>query len=317
MKKMIAGLIVCLVVFSCSVEREGEEEGTSSLHFKEFTRKIEESLETGASCDLIVSVDDCEMEITGWDEPGVSITGELVISAPNREKADDVYESFSITGDNGEVSIRHEGDSVKVVSGGCGCNVIRTCTASFNCELRVPYETVLQLDVDDGFANIREIAGNIEIDGDDLDVDIQNIKAGSLDINLDDGEINGSAIEGHIKINVDDGNVDLNAVVSDKISVAADDGDLAVETTVDANGSYEFNTDDGDITFAIPEDAGLEIDITKDDGKFECEFPLEGSMDHNKIKGKIGGAAARLKINTDDGDIHIKKAAAKRELIRL
>jgi len=307
MKKLILGLLVLLPAFSCYVSTSGNGAGPGYPNFEEYTRDMAERFEVDPSSKLLVSIDDAELEIIGWDRSEVAIEGTITVSAPSEEKAEEVFKTFSISGEENEVVMRHDAGSIRVETRMLGCSAVQTCHAVIRCTIHVPRGSEIDLNLDDGKADITSIEGRIRIDGDDLSMNMNDIDTDFLTIDIDDGRLEGTGIKGHVEINSDDANISLKESTCDGLRISLDDGSVEIETSILEGEKYFVSSDDGDITMMIRGDAQIDIEINKDNGTFESDFPIKGKLEEHRISGTIGDGGAEMNISTDDGDIRLLK----------
>ena len=281
-----------------------------SVSWDEYTRTFEQQYDVVSGCKLLVAVGDGNIEVSGWTNSKVQIEAKLTVWAPSKGEAERMFARLNIKGQEQRVSITYTPCTLPGRGTEIQCNgVVVRRGAQINCKVFVPNESNLDLSLDDGIVSIKEVDGEVVIDGDDIDVVVERVKCDRFEIDSDDGDIEIVDFSGEVEIRSDDTDVLLKEVKSPNLYISTDDGSIDVETTIEKNGRYSFRTDDGDITIAIPDDAATRISIRKDDGRFESEFPilLQGSMDPHYIEGVIARDEARISISTDDGDVTIKR----------
>jgi|GEM_PF-3163301 len=307
MKKLILGLLIVTPILTCTVSTSGNANGPGVLNFEEFERGIQKRFDVDPQCKLSISIDDAELEIVGWDQSEMAIEGTVIISAPSEEKADEVFNTFSLDGQANEVTMEINAGSIRIETRMFGCSSTRSCHALVRCTIYVPHTALIDLDLDDGQVHLSSLSGRIYVDGDDLSFVINNIRSDEVKLHTDDGRIEGTGVNGHIEINTDDAEITLRESILHGMKISLDDGSVDVETPIFKGEKYSVSSDDADITLRIKGDAHLDIDVTKDNGTFESDFPVKGRLGENEVKGSVGNGGAELAISTDDGDIRLLK----------
>lgn len=88
----------------------------------------------------------------------------------------------------------------------------------------------------------------------------------------------------------------------------------SVEATLDAwsSGNVELETINGSVTAVLPPKLNAVLDAETFNGRVETEFPLQmtGKISPRQVRGTIGTGGLRLKLNTINGSITIRRANA-------
>ncbi len=183
-------------------------------------------------------------------------------------------------------------------------------------------DLTLEGDVND--LTLSEIKGNITQNGNILgDVHIETI-SGSVHLRTSVTTLDLAALPGDLTLDNDDLRVTeakgpVRVVTHSKdVDFSQIDGDSYVENrngtiSVEPSGSYsvEAKNEKGDVNVTLPPDAGATVNGRTHNGDVVTDFALAVSGDENKtVTGKIGSGSARIVLNTDNGDLHIKKGSA-------
>jgi hypothetical protein len=73
----------------------------------------------------------------------------------------------------------------------------------------------------------------------------------------------------------------------------------------------EARNSKGDVEITLPPDASATVNGHTHNGEVVTDFSLAVSGDEDKtVSGRIGSGAARIVLNADNGDLHIKKGSA-------
>ena len=129
---------------------------------------------------------------------------------------------------------------------------------------------------------------------------------GQLTLNDDDLRIVGA--KGPVQVTTHSKDVDLSQIAGDS-QVQDRDGTIRVELA--GPFSLDARNSKGDVEVILPPDASFTVSGHTRNGDVITDYPLSVSGDENKtVTGRIGSGAARLSLNADNGDLHIKKGSA-------
>jgi len=131
------------------------------------------------------------------------------------------------------------------------------------------------------------------------------------DLTLTDDTLDVSQAKGPVHVVTHSRDVDLSQIAGD-IYVENRDGTISVEPS----GSYgvEARNQKGDVNLTLPPDAAATVNGRTHNGDVVTDFELSVSGDEDKtVTGKIGSGTARIVLNTENGDLHIKKGPAAGE----
>ncbi len=153
-------------------------------------------------------------------------------------------------------------------------------------EIHSPDYINLDLDGDDGDVNIESWKAEIECRIDDGDINLRNIAGKKTTIWGEDGNVEIDSLTGELTIKVDDGDVLLNACETMRCRLEAEDGDITISRS---KGSFDIVVDDGNVDLKQTE--ANRLDIQAEDGDIDLDL-LAVEMFEADIK-------------TDDGDVTV------------
>jgi hypothetical protein len=200
-------------------------------------------------------------------------------------------------------------------------------------ELKVPRQCHLILEADEGDIFVRQIEGEVKVDSDEGNIDLENLARGEVSAGTDEGEINCRNLqlddyrlqlasdEGSVRANevvarsvwaeTDEGDIVLQQVSAGGGKLNSDEGDIELEATRFDEGSWSLAADEGTIELFIPANADVEISLESNNGNIGSDFDLElvsDNEDHvERRSGRLGEGRARLEIYTDEGDISLRR----------
>jgi hypothetical protein len=201
-------------------------------------------------------------------------------------------------------------------------------------ELKVPRQCHLILESDEGDITVRQIEGEVNVNSDEGNIDLENLSRGEVTAATDAGEIDCrnfqledyrlqlSADEGKVRASeitarsiwaeTDEGDVVLLRINAGGGKLNCDEGDIELETARFDEGAWSLTTDEGDVELFLPANADTEISLESDKGSIRSDFTLERiSHDDNleRRSGRLGEGRARLEIYTDEGNISLRRRA--------
>jgi subtilisin-like proprotein convertase family protein len=73
---------------------------------------------------------------------------------------------------------------------------------------------------------------------------------------------------------------------------------------------WSIRSGDGNVRLILPEGFAAILDASASDGRIDSEQPitLEGSSSKNRLIGRLSNGGYRLRIQTGDGNINIRKS---------
>jgi hypothetical protein len=206
-------------------------------------------------------------------------------------------------------------------------------SARIDFELRVPRQCRLILESDEGDVTVRGIDGEVKIDCDEGNIEVENLARGDVSVQTDEGEIacrNLQLDDGRLSLASDEGTIrasdvaarsvwaetDEGDIVLTRLDTAggkldSDEGDVELEVARFDEGTWSITTDEGDVDLFIPANADAEVALESNDGSIRSDFPLNRVSDeHDRTErrtGRLGEGRGRLEISTDEGDISLRR----------
>lgn len=206
-------------------------------------------------------------------------------------------------------------------------------SARIDFELRVPRQCRLILESDEGDVTVREIDGEVKVDCDEGNINLENISRGDVSLQTDEGEIdcrNLQLEDGRLSLGSDEGTIRASDVAARSVwgetdeggfvllridagggKLNSDEGDVELEMARFDEGTWSITTDEGDAVFFIPANAGAELELESNRGSIRSDFPLNRVSDRHerpeRRTGSLGDGRGRLEIYTDEGDISLRR----------
>jgi DUF4097 and DUF4098 domain-containing protein YvlB len=212
------------------------------------------------------------VEITGWDQNSVDVSGTKYASTQDRLSELKVDVSASA----GVVSIRTLRPFDHWGNGGV------------RYQIRVPRGANLD----------RIVTSNGPIRLDDLD--------GSVRARTSNGPVNASRLRGSLEVETSNGPVDATELKG-AVMVRTSNGPIRV--TMDAVREVRASTSNGPITVRVPAGAEADVRARNSHGPITSDFDVRGGgfFSKNRLEGSIGKGGPLLDLSTSNGPIRIVK----------
>jgi DUF4097 and DUF4098 domain-containing protein YvlB len=158
-------------------------------------------------------------------------------------------------------------------------------------EVQVPQETAVDLRSGDGHIRVDGTSGAAKVETGDGHIEVRNFN-GSVRGRTGDGHMTVEGVFTEVKLETGDGHVDFTARPGSKMST-----------------NWLIHTSDGRVEVRLPQDFAAEIYAHTGDGRISLDFPVtvNGSPEHNRVRGKLNGGGPLFEIGTGDGRISIAK----------
>ncbi|SDX17987.1 DUF4097 and DUF4098 domain-containing protein YvlB [Marininema mesophilum] len=151
-----------------------------------------------------------------------------------------------------------------------------------------------------------------------IDVD-QKLSAKELTVEANNGDINLNGYKGNqLNAKSDFGDISLQRIDA-PLDVITNNGDVKLTSTNGFKGNNRIKSDFGDVSIRTPrKPTSLKVDFQTDFGDIQTDYPITGGKNlkddfaESQVKGIIGkeksdGQGSTLTIQTDNGDISLKK----------
>ncbi len=177
-------------------------------------------------------------------------------------------------------------------------------------EISAPKASDIDAKSGDGQLDVYQFDGRIDLETGDGDLTADNC-SGRISARTGDGGLRVEGARGEVSARSGDGRMTIDGVLE---SLDAKSGDGRMDVTARAGskmrGEWSLQSGDGGISLRLPEGFAAELDVRTSDGRIECEqeVRLEGSSSQNRLAGKLNNGGYRLRIQSGDGNISIRKS---------
>lgn len=255
--------------------------------------KIERTFATGERCELTVENVQGEITVSGWDHPEVQVTA---------TKRGDGDTQVDIGADGPRVWVRTR----KGPSGGW-LSWLRTGKglAEVNYDIKVPHTSQVSLKGVNGAIAVEDILGAVYAKAVNGATRLRGV-SGSTIVKAVNGGVEADDLSGKAGLTTVSGGIVIRGSRLSSLSAKTVSGSVAVETTIDQQGSYQAKTVSGGFELAIPADSRCTVTAKSASGGVECEFPCEMvESGRGKWRADIGGGGVKIAFGSVSGGVRI------------
>ena len=274
------------------------------------------SFPQGPGGHLDVSNFNGSVEITGWDQPTIDISGTKYSNDEGMLKAM-------------KVTAAQEGTSVRVRSErpephnkwNCGAKLV----------IRVPKHTELQrIQTSNGSVKVEDIDGLADLTTSNGAVRVHNIRGhveartsnGAVELDRVDAGVNATTSNGSITIEGVKGTLHASttngairgtltdAAPSEPIKLSTSNGAIDIRLQMPRNNDITASTSNGSITIRMPANASVRLNAqTSSHESIATDFDVQmrGTLTKNRVEGTIGNGGPLLQLTTSNGAVRILK----------
>jgi DUF4097 and DUF4098 domain-containing protein YvlB len=206
----------------------------------------------------------------------------------------------------------------------------RKATVDF--ELTVPQSASMKLQSDEGDVEIFDTEGDIVVDVDEGNVEIESIRSDEVQIFVDEGHVSirdwESGKSGRLKIDADEGDIFIGSSRFEEANIGSDEGeivlrnvalrrcwlvsdegDIEADTAPMENCNYRIETDEGRISITLPSEVQVLMRLVAEEGRIDSDFDMdiEDYDDGERSEGVIGSREGVMRVYTEEGDIDVYK----------
>jgi hypothetical protein len=290
----VAGVVAAgLALAACNV----------SVGTAEYSVREEKTFAVTGAARLALTTFDGDIEVRGWDRNEVRV--EVEKRGPDQATVDKIQVKATQTGN--AITIDVPKPSPLSTTG-----FRRTPSASL--VVSVPTQTAVTARSGDGAVTIRRVNANVDVDTDDGNVKVEELK-GDLTVRTGDGAVDARQIDGGVRINTGDGNVRADGAFK-RLLLETRDG--AVDVTARSGSVVEsewgVTTGDGNVRVELPKGLNAELDAETADGRVQvdgaagqaADAGASGDRERRSFRGALGTGGKPLKVRSGSGSITVR-----------
>jgi DUF4097 and DUF4098 domain-containing protein YvlB len=240
-----------------------------------------------------------EIEITGWDQPSIEVTGMKYASTEetlNRIRID-VHESPALT----EIRTSRP----EVFHGNQGARFL----------IRVPRKTIVDRIVSsNGAIRVENVSGGVNAETSNGAIDLDAV-SGKLSLRTSNGRIRAEDVDGQCDARTSNGPVTLGfrTAPDGPALIKTSNGPVDVTMSQSPKNDLTVETSNGSITLDLPGSAAARLNAETSRSSISSEFDVSGTFEpHNQkhhLEGTIGAGGPHIELTTRNGGIHLRKSS--------
>ena len=166
----------------------------------------------------------------------------------------------------------------------------------------------LSLETGSGSVAVTDAQGDVTLDTGSGGVTLNGVHGENLDVDTGSGSVRGGDVDVRsLKIDVGSGGLQLDRIRASRVAVDAGSGatELGFLAAVD---DLSVDAGSGGVTLHLPAAQGGDVDIETGSGGIDSDFAVQTTrIEHNRLRGRIGGGNARIKIESGSGHVRLLK----------
>jgi len=301
MKTLLLTLCVSAIVFAADSSRYRED-----FHY---------SYPQTAGGHLSVQNFNGSVEITGWDQNTVDISGTKYAESPQLLSALKIEASSS--GNMVHVKTTHPDTH----HGNMGAKFIirvprRTELdeiVSSNVSLKVEdVEGSSHLNTSNGSVNVARIRGNVDGHTSNGGVELNEV-LGNVAFHTSNGSIHAGNVEGAFEASTSNGGVHVHLRDTQgghAIKLSTSNGAIDLQLDSPRQNEVIASTSNGSITVRLPGSLNASVHAATNSGgsvRSDFDILMRGEISKHRIEGTIGGGGPKIDLSTSNGNIHLVK----------
>ncbi|MEJ2483706.1 MAG: DUF4097 family beta strand repeat-containing protein [Gemmatimonadota bacterium] len=151
--------------------------------------------------------------------------------------------------------------------------------------------------------------GELVCDTGSGDVRMEDVSGGALTLDTGSGDVTGTRIRADRLIaDTGSGDVELEGLQAERISADTGSGDVNLDL-VASPAEILVDVGSGDVRIRVPEGFGATVEVDTGSGGIHTDLPIQvREIDDDRLRGVIGNASGRLRIDTGSGDVRIEQS---------
>lgn len=256
-----------------------------------------------------------EIEVAGWDEPSIEITG--VRYGSTRELLDavkvDVHESTSVT----EIRTSHPG----ALHGNFGARYLIRAPrktgidriVSSNGAVRIHDMTsAARVHTSNGAVRLENISGGVDAETSNGAIELDSV-TGKLNLRTSNGRIRAEEVTGQCDAETSNGPVTVRfkQPPDGPTRINTSNGSVEVSMTGAPKGGIRAETSNGSITLNLPAGTAAHLNAHTNQASVSSDFDVmrrgSSESDKHRLEGDIGSGGPTIELTTRNGGIHLRK----------
>jgi DUF4097 and DUF4098 domain-containing protein YvlB len=259
-----------------------------------------------------------DVEIAGWDDPSIEITGEKYAST--QEKLDSIKIDVQEFGGAAEIKASRPdsfrgNQGVRFLVRAPRKTIVERLSSS-NSGVRIhDMNSDARIHTSNGSVRVENVSGNVNAETSNGGIDLDSV-TGNLNLRTSNGRIRAEEISGQCEANTSNGAVTLRFKdgPDGPTRIRSSNGSVEVSLAKSPKNSLRAETSNGSITIEMPPNTSAHLNADTSHSSVSSDFEVmerqSGEKDKNHLEGNIGSGGAQIELATRNGGIHIRKSTA-------
>ncbi len=146
----------------------------------------------------------------------------------------------------------------------------------------------------------------------DNDVSVDFVVRVPRGVNVAPGTVNGSVrianVTGEVRASTVNGGVEASSL-GGPVTASTVNGDIDVRMASLGDRDLTFNSVNGSVTVSLPEQLDADVEMSTVNGSLRADYPLtlSGRVNPRRIRATVGRGGPRLRFNTVNGSVTLRK----------
>jgi len=300
----VAGLTVSLFSLTSCIVGIGD--------WERYSKDFHSSYPLKSGGRLSVETFDGSVDISGWDQDTVDISGTKF--GPTQEAADNLKVDIDASTDS--VSIRVPRPSLHRNNQGARFVIkiprntrLDRITTSNSSILTQDGAGAARLHTSNGSIRVVDLHGDLEAETSNSSIDLEGVDGDSR-VHSSNGSIRAGRLGGSLEAHTSNSSVHANITRADK-SIRIDTSNSGVDLSLPPNFSspVHVETNNGPITLRMSTGTNARIAARTSNSSINTEFEVraQGELSHNRLDGVIGSGGPLIELDTSNSSIHLLK----------
>lgn len=274
-----------------------------------FDKDFHSSYPLKAGGRLTVETFNGSVEISGWDQDTVDISGTKY--GPTQSEADNLQVNIDATTDSVNIRVPHpslgRNEGAKfVIKIPRNANLDRVTTSNASIRMQDGVGPV-RLKSSNGSIHVTDFRGNLDAQTSNSAIELLNVE-GDATVHSSNGHIHADRLAGSLDASTSNSGIQADLTRADR-SVRASTNNGSVELTFPAHFSsaVRVSTNNGGITLRLPDGANAQVSARTSNASVTTDFEIktQGEISRNHLEGVIGAGGPLIDVNTSNGGIRI------------
>jgi hypothetical protein len=301
----LAALPIALLLTGCDIEDfNNADRYTAEFHY---TLKPTDRL----------SVDNFngEIEIAGWDEPSIEVTGTKYAATQEKLNAIriDVHESPAMTEIRASRSSSSHGNQGARFLIRAPRKTLTDRIVSSNGAVRIHDMTAAaRIHTSNGSIRVENVAGGVDAETSNGAIELDSI-TGKLNLKTSNGRIRAEEIVGQCDAETSNGPVTLRFKDGPEgaTRIHTSNGSVDVTLSKAPKNGVRAETSNGSITVDMPGNTQAHVNAHTSQSSISSDFDLSSSdKEKHHLEGDIGTGGPLIELTSHNGGIHLRKSTA-------